>query len=292
MNIRELRTLLVLAEERHFGRAAERIGMAQPQLSLMVRRLETEAGVTLFTRRPQVAPTEAGAVVLDTARRVLADFEAGTRRARAIAEGHAGMVRLGFSAVAMCSDLPALVRAASQDDPGLEFDLFEGTTQPLLERLERGALDIVVSREPGVGALQSIRFAADRVKLILPLGHPAAAADPIDPAHVAGARFSMFRRSDAPAYHDRILRWAEAVGLRPNVTLATESWIAGVALVATGLTFAFGTELLSRIAVPGVVYRDVAGEPLDVGFWMSWDPERLSPAARRFVERARATRAT
>jgi DNA-binding transcriptional LysR family regulator len=66
--------------------------------------------------------------------------------------------------------------------------------------------------------------------------------------------------------------------------------MASVALVSSGLSLAFGTALLSRIGMPGVVYRNLAGEPLDVSFWVSWRPDRLSPAAQRFVEHVLVTR--
>ncbi|HEY0044617.1 MAG TPA: LysR family transcriptional regulator, partial [Allosphingosinicella sp.] len=106
MKIRELKALATLAEELHFGRAAERLGIAQPQLSEMIRRIESEARVTIFERRPHVRVTHGGAVLVETARRVLAELDAGTQRARAVAAGRIGRVSLGFSPVAMCSDLP------------------------------------------------------------------------------------------------------------------------------------------------------------------------------------------
>jgi DNA-binding transcriptional LysR family regulator len=94
----------------------------------------------------------------------------------------------------------------------------------------------------------------------------------------------------APRYRDRIVRWALDAGLTPHFTREVESWMANVALVSAGLSLAFGTALLSRIVVPGIVYRNLGAEPLDVSFWMSWRPDKLSPAAPRFLEHVRATR--
>lgn len=291
MRIRELRILVTLAEELHFGRAAERLGMAQPQLSEIVRRLEAEAQIDIFTRRPQVRLTHGGETLVETARRVLAELEAGTRRARAVAAGRIGSVVLGFSPVAMCSDLPALVRSFAKAHPDVDLTLVEGTSRPLRNRLEQGELDVVVTREPPEGeALEGLRFAWDEINVILPEGHPAAATDPVQPAQLAEDEFSMFPRQAGPEYYARVIGWARSAGLEPNVTREIESWMAGVALVGAGLSLTFGTQLLSRIVVPGVVYRSLAAPPLDVSFWMSWMKERLSPAAARFVEHVRETR--
>lgn len=292
MKIRELRALVTLAEELHFGRAAERLGVAQPQLSEMIRRLESDARVTIFTRRPQVRMTHGGEIVVETARRVLAELESGTQRARAVAAGRTGRVALGFSPVAMCSDLPEVLSSFAAVNPDVELDLSEGTTGPLYARLEHGHLDVIITRETARDEpFESLRFARDHINVILPDGHPAAAEDPIPPARLADEAFTLFPRQAAPEYYDRILRWAEDAGLVPNLTREIDSWMASVALVGSGLTLAFGTALLSRIDVPGVVYRNLDADPLDVSFWMTWQPGRLSPAADRFVEHVRATRA-
>jgi DNA-binding transcriptional LysR family regulator len=291
MKVRELRALVTLAEELHFGRAAERLGIAQPQLSEMIRRIENEARLPIFTRRPQVVVTHGGEVLVETARRVLAELEAGTQQARAVAAGRTGRVSLGFSPVAMCSDLPEVLRSFAEANPEIEINLVEGTTEPLRRSLDQGEVDLIIAREsaPDSG-ISVIRFARDHINIILPEGHPATVNDPVPPEQLAGEAFTMFPRALAPQYRDRIVRWAADAGLAPRFDREVGSWMANVALVSAGLSLAFGTALLSRIGVPGVVYRNLKGEPLDVSFWMSWRPERLSPAAQRFVEHVRATR--
>jgi DNA-binding transcriptional LysR family regulator len=291
MKVRELRALVILAEELHFGRAADRLGIAQPQLSEMIRRIESEAQVAIFTRRPQVAVTHGGEVLVETARRVLAELQAGTDQARAVAAGRTGRVSLGFSPVSMCSDLPEVLRSFAAANPHIEIELVEGTTDPLRRKLDAGAVDLIITRESAQDSgIESIRFAGDHINIILPAGHPAASHDPMPPERLAGEEFIIFPRALAPQYRDRIGRWALDAGLQPRFTREIESWMASVALVSAGLTLALGTALLSRIGMPGVVYRNLDADPLDVSFWMSWRPERLSPAASRFVEHVRATR--
>src|SRR5581483_12151402 len=110
-SLRDLRALVTLADERHFGRAAARLGIAQPQLSDLIARIEASVGAPLFERRPRVAVTAAGAVLVDTARLVLEEFGRGLERARGIQAGHEGIVRIGYIGTAMLTELPAAFRA-------------------------------------------------------------------------------------------------------------------------------------------------------------------------------------
>jgi DNA-binding transcriptional LysR family regulator len=284
MKIQELKLLVAVADELHFGRAAERIGMAQPQLSASIRRLEEEAGVAIFTRRPRVLLTPAGKEMVDMARRLLAELESGTARARAIAAGQIGRASVGFSPPAMCSDLPALIQQFLGGKHDVELKLIEGLTGGLREQLERRELDLVVTREPVWGeGLESMKFAPDVMNLLLPAGHPAAAQETIDAATLGEEEFILFPRSSAPHYHDRIWLWCREHGLNPNVTRETDSWMAVLGMISAGLGLSFGTHLLGRIPFPGVVYRKLKGDPLDVSFWMSWDPSHVSPAAERLI---------
>lgn len=292
MKAREIRILVTLAEELHFGRAADRLGMAQPQLSETLRRIEADAGLAIFERRPRVAPTAGGEVILATARSVLEQLEAGAARARAVAAGQTGEVVLGFSPVAMFSDLPILLRRFVAENPNIELKLVEGGSGQLRAQLERHELDLIVTREEdrASDAFPSLRFAWDEVNLLLPGGHAAARLDVVPAAMLADDDFIFFPRSASPRYHDRVLRWARASGLKPKRIREAESWVAMAALVGAGLGVSLGTNLLSRAAIPGAVYRPIAAAPLDVSFWMAWDEDRLNPAAEKLRALAQATR--
>lgn len=222
--------------------------------------------------------------MVETARRLLAELESGTSRARAIAAGRMGRASLGFSPPAMLSDLPALVREFLTDHPEVELKLVENTTGPLRQQLEQRQLDLVVTREPIWGeGLESIRFAADFMNVLLPMGHPAAAQEVVDPPALSGHDFILFPRASAPHYHDRITLWCRENGLQPKVIWETESWMAVLGMIGAGLGLSFGTEALGRIPFPGVVYRKLGRNPLDVSFWMSWDPARVTPASERLI---------
>ena len=284
MRLQELRLLVAVADELHFGRAAERVGIAQPQLSASIRRIERDAGFEIFHRRPRVSLTSAGSEMVDLARRLLAELQSGTARARAIAAGQIGLASLGFSPPAMCSDLPKLIQAFLAENGSVELKLVEGLTGQLREQLEQRELDIVVTREPIWGeGLNSIKFASDYMNLLIPARHSAAAQESPDLARLTEEEFILFPRASAPHYHDRIMLWCRENGLSPKIARETESWMAVLGMVGAGMGLSFGTESLCHIPFPGVAYRKLGPEPLDVSFWLSWNTEQVSPASARLL---------
>ncbi|MDQ3079350.1 MAG: LysR family transcriptional regulator [Pseudomonadota bacterium] len=288
MKIQELKLLVAVADELHFGRAADRMGMAQPQLSASIRRIEQEAGVAIFTRRPRVGVTPAGAEMVDMARRLLAELQSGTARARAIAAGQIGKASLGFSAPAMLTNLPALLQQFVAGRANVELKMVEGTTGSLRQQLEQGRLDVVVAREPISGeGLESIKFAPDYMNVLFPAGHPAASRETVDPATLAGEALILFPRASAPQYYNRIALWCRENGLELKVARETESLMAVFGMVSAGLGISFGTETLSRIPFPGTVSRKLGRHPLDVSFWMSWDPARMTPVSEQLIHHIR-----
>ncbi len=289
MKVRELRILVTLAEELHFGRAADRLGMAQPQLSDIVRRIESDIGIAVFVRRPRVRPTAGGEVLLDSARRVLADLEKGTQRARAVAAGRMGRVVLGFVPIAMFSDLPQVLTRFVSEYPEVELELVEGGSGHLKASLERGELDLMVARDT-FSELPGFRFARDEVTILMPEGHKAAGFASVHPSQFVDDKLLLFPRSGNPGYHDRLLRWARESGFEVNIAHELESWVGLLGLVGAGLGISFGTNLLSRATVPGVVSRPCSVPPFDVSFWVNWSPDRLIPAAEKLIELIRSTR--
>lgn len=289
MKSRDLDSVIALAEELHFGRAADRLGMAQPQLSEMIRRIEENAGVEIFTRRPRVGVTRAGEVIIQMAYRMRRELEAATQRAQSIASGQIGTISLGFSSPVMCGDLTDILRSYLEANAEVELKLVEGTTGPLRDRLEHGELDLVIVREPiWAPDIQTIIFEQDSMNLVLPENHPQAAKDVVALQDLAEDDFVLFSRTSAPRYYDRIVRWCREAGMEPKIRRETDSWVAVLSLVRAGFGVSLGTELLSRIRFQGVTYRPIAGTPMDVSFWMSWSPAKVSPAAARLIEHIRA----
>ena len=291
MKTRDLKALLALAEELHFGRAAERLGIAQPQLSDLIKRIEDEAGFAIFTRRPRVGVTLAGAILVTSARRVLEDLETASERGRAVAAGRTGQITLGFIPILMAGDLADIVRSFLENNPSVDLQLVEGPTDDLQDLLRKGELDFAITRKSSLhDAPQYLPFARDEVNLMVSGSHALAACGPVKFSDLQQEKLILYPRSFGQYYYDRLLAWCEANGWSAQVSRETESLLAIAGLVGAGLGVSFGTRLLSQIKFPGVVYASLDAPPLDVSFWMSWAGETASPLAKRFVQHVRACR--
>lgn len=148
MDLRHLRYFVAVAEERHFGRAAERLHMAQPPLSQQIRQLETELGVQLLHRTTRrVDLTEAGRAYLERARAILADIDEAGQHARLVAAGSVGHLAIGCVGSATYSVLPALSRRLSEELPGVDFSFRGEMLAPdQVEALRTGAIDVALLR--------------------------------------------------------------------------------------------------------------------------------------------------
>jgi len=289
MMLRDFRALIVLADELHFGRAAERLGMVQPQLSEVIRRIERQAGVVAFTRRPRVTVTAGGAILIEVARKLVRDADLGLERAKAVALGKAGLLRVGIAPVAMCTTVPETLQRFLLENPDVRLQLTEAASGRLWEQLVQGQLDLIVSRQAfEAGDASSSRVFGDRIELVLPKGHRLEHGEPLALADLASESFVFFARSSGPRYYDRIVGACQRAGLTLRVAQEAESWNATWALVRAGFGISFGTASLRHVEFPGVVFREIADRMPDASFWVTFHPDRAPPAAHLLVAALRA----
>jgi LysR family hydrogen peroxide-inducible transcriptional activator len=179
MNLRDLRYLVALADERHFGRAALRCHVSQPTLSAQVRKLEEYLGVPLVERQPRrVALTDAGARVVERARRVLLEADAIVELARADRDPLAGSLKVALIPTVGPYLLPHVARRLKRDLPRLKLMLYEYQTAPLLEHLHSGDVDVGILALPVVhDGLDALTLYEEPFTVAVPSGHPLAARD-------------------------------------------------------------------------------------------------------------------
>src|SRR5262245_26825869 len=177
MELRHLRYFVVVAEELHFRRAAERLHMSQPPLSQQIRALEAEVGATLLLRNQRkVELTAAGAAFLERAREILAAVEDAALEARRVQRGEVGRLAIGFVGSAMYSFVPDLLRAFRERYPDIQLRLQELGTSEQLRQLENGRLDVGFMRTPSTRPeLRAETVLEERVVAALPDAHPLAA---------------------------------------------------------------------------------------------------------------------
>ncbi|MDX3232158.1 LysR family transcriptional regulator [Streptomyces sp. ME19-01-6] len=285
--IRHLRLFIVVAEELHFSRAADLLGMAQPPLSQAVRRLEGEMGVELFDRsRRQVRLTAAGALLLREARELLAREErlrTVMHRARA---GEPATLRAGVPPQTPARTLHALLAACADQCPGLRIDLQEVDTAEQVRLLSRGRLDVGWVHHPvaceGATDLTLGPMVGVELGVVLARTSPLARLPEVSLADLSGHDLVLFPWEGAPGWYDRTLDLCRAGGFAPTAVRHARNPEFLVGLVAAGCGVAFDD---GRVAgrEPRVIWRPLAGRPLVQQMSAVWPKERTHPEARRFA---------
>jgi DNA-binding transcriptional LysR family regulator len=301
IELRHLRYFLAVSEELHFRRAAERLHMAQPPLSNAIQKLEDELGVRLFERTSRaVAPTEAGRVLVEGVRDVLASFDravAETRRAG----GRGSPLRIGFAPWLPIERLHRLLRLLRERDPESSPQLTQLPAPEQIALLSRGELDFGVfapcdETEP-LGVEVEPIFAGEPLSVVLPADHRFAAKRAISPADLDGEVLVVFPSVLNPTLHPRLLDEIAHAGYRfSGVHEAGGMTTRDLVLaVAAGLGVALGPFSLSEVD-PGkapVVRRALAAPvsmPDTVLAWQAKPPLQRQAAVAAAREIARELR--
>ena len=298
MDLRQLRYFVAVAEELHFGRAAKRLGMSQPPLSVAIQGLEDELGVRLFDRtRRSVALSPVGAEWLPAVRRVLAEADELAPLAAALARGETGSLTLAFVSTADYGLLPPLLERFTAAAPGVRVTLREATSDVQLAALQAGEIDAGLVIPPAGGALPPELAYRPLIREPLVLAAPAAwveagrlvpDAGAISLRAVADAPLLLFPRVSAPALYDLVLGSFARLGLTPRIGQEAIQMQTIVSLVAIGLGVALVPESLRNLQRTGVTYLALAEEPPEVETGLAWQAAKVSPALGRFIAEVEA----
>jgi len=287
VELRHLRYFVAVAEERHFGRAAERLHIAQPPLSQQIRRLEAELGVTLLhrtTRSVEVAP--AGEVLLVRAREILAAVDGATEDTRRAARGEFGRLAVGFTGSATYELLPKLADALRRALPGVVLDLRgELLTPAQVASLLDGTLDLGLLRPPvreRALAVEVVR--REPLVAVLPQAHPLAAADSVPLEELEGEPFVVYPSHFRSVVHDAVEETCEAHGFLPRVALEVSETSTLVSFVAAGLGVSLVPESVRHMTVRGAVYRPLAGDAATVELAVAWRRDDSTAVLERALE--------
>jgi DNA-binding transcriptional LysR family regulator len=262
MELRHLRYFVAVAEELHFGHAAERLHVHQSAVSEQVRKLEEELGVKLLDRTPRrVSLTEAGAAMLERARLVLRLADEAQRAARSASTRAATRIRIGYTAAALPSSvMRALRRVAS--DGRVETTLESGSVPDLVEAVRDERLDAAVIPLPAaVSGLRVTELADERAIAAVPILHDHATRTAIDLEQVAPDRLLLLPRDANRAFHDSVVAALHRAGLAPTLVELPDSDVERALLaVASGAGMALLPESVAdRYAAPGVRFVGLTG---------------------------------
>ncbi|MEZ5419108.1 MAG: LysR substrate-binding domain-containing protein [Vicinamibacterales bacterium] len=259
LELRHLRYFLRVVDELHFGRAAARLAVSQPTLSVQVRQLEAIVGARLFERHTrQVALTDAGRALADAARRILREVDGAIEATRQAQAGQVGVLRVGFGPTLMLSTLGEVVRTYRQRHPGVRIDLRELPTTEQLTALVHGDLDVGFVRDADTDPrLQVELFAREALLIALNRDHPLAGAARVPLSALAGDPWVLFPRGIAPLLHDHVMRLCQRAGFTPSVVQESREVYTTVGLVGTGVGVTVIPETVQRMSWKGVVYKPI-----------------------------------
>src|SRR5829696_2154168 len=237
LDVREARYFIAVAEELHFGRAAERLHMSQPPLSQAIKALEHRLGASLLHRTTrEVSLTSAGTVLLDACRALVGAAEAADTAVRQAADGQAGELRIGAVTSAFSDPLPRVLELFQQAHPRVDVRVREVDTHVAVQSLGRREIDIALARQlatpPGC---QRVTLRTEPFVLAVPASWAPATDEPWDLAATAELRWIWLPRSISPDYHDQVVACCRAAGFAPDARHIARSISSQLAMVASGL---------------------------------------------------------
>ena len=256
MEFRHLRCFTVLAEERHFGRAAQRLAMTQPPLSMAIQQLEAGVGARLFERNSRgVALTAAGQAFLPRAQALLDQAAQAAREARDVGQGLAGQLQIGFAGTVLYRGLPQVLRDFSAAHPRLRLVLRELSSSEQLVELVHDRLDLGFVHTTRVPAgFSQILVSSQPFVACLPASHPLAGRKRVALQGLENDAFAIVTRAVSPDYHDRILAACADAGYEPALAFELRHWLSVVSVIAQGLAVGLVPAALQQAGLPGVVF--------------------------------------
>ena len=257
MDLHQLRCFIAVAEELHFGRAAQRIGMLPSALGRHVHLLEEDLGTRLLTRTTRnVALTDDGASLLDEARLLVAQADRLAARFRLRGRTQTSMLRMGAIDSAAAGLVPLLLHDFRERHPDMVVQLVEDKTVRLLPRLLSGRLDLALVRPPENPdpALEFLFLFHETVVVAVPAGHPLAGRDRVRIADLADLPLIIPERRSRPHSHDLTIKLFAEAGLQARIAQVAEEKQTIVNLVAADLGVAIVPRWTSRMITQSVRY--------------------------------------
>jgi DNA-binding transcriptional LysR family regulator len=288
MNLRQLHYFVAVAEELHFGRAAQRVSISQPPLSQQILALEAELGVQLFVRtKRSVELSSVGRQWLPEVRRLLADAAGLADKARQLGRGEVGELNLAFISSAGYGELPALFRCFRKIHPHIRTNLREATSNVQIDALLRKEIDVGI-----VFATQSVDFPEPLIYRTLRREHLIAVIPEewlkskrcrlkhgkIDFATVSQEPLIIFPRQSAPSFYDCIVDYYATQGNLPIFGQEAIQMQTIISLVSAGIGIALVPESLRNLQRTGVAYCELSPSPPIIESGLLWRKDLISPA--------------
>jgi DNA-binding transcriptional LysR family regulator len=289
MNLQRVRYFLAVADELHFGRAAERLHMAQPPLSQQIRLLESELGVRLFDRTTRrVSLTAAGDVFRVEAERVVVAADSAERVMEEFRSGEGGLLRLAFVDSASFEVMPRYLRAFRQKWPKVKHDLQIMSSSKQLDALRSGQIDLAISRtSPTVDDIDSTAFLEEALYLVVGPDDDAASAKGISVADIDGSTLIGFDRRLSPTLHEELQSLFEQEGGSYDPQIEATEYTTILGLVSSGEGCAVVPNGVRTFTPEGVTYVPISDPGATMSMYVNHrthEPLSVVAQAKQVIE--------
>jgi len=287
MELHHLHVFLALAEELHFGRAADRLHIAQPPLSRAIQQLERELGARLFDRTTRsVQLTAAGKALVGPARDVFASCRVAEAAVRAAGVGETGMIRLGYAGPSSHTLIGKLVQAVRTEHPGIEFDLRSVTYGYAgLALVMEGSMDLTITRwSTELPGICSRIVQEEHFVIVVPAAHPLADRKRVSFAELKDEQFVMLPSEPASTVRDTFTAQCYQAGFTPNIVqTAPDSWDV-MAMVSAGIGITFTVDaVVAQIRTEGLHVLEPQGGIEPTYARLAWRDNDDSAALREVL---------
>ena len=293
MELRHLRYFLALADELHFGRAAQRLAISQPPLTVAIQQLEAEVGAPLFLRNSRgVQLTAAGQALVPAAQAAIDGAAQALHAARDAASGQVGRLSVGFAGTMLYRGLPQMLRRFQAEHARLQLTLRELSSSEQIVELQHARLDAGfahVSHAPAGLAAQLV--SSQPFVACVPAVHALARKRTLPLDALAPEPLALVSRSVSPDYHARIVAACQAAGFTPQPLHEMQHWLSVVSLVSQGLAVALVPAALQQAQLAGAAFvpvKDPHGTLPRYETRCLWNPARDLPALGLFLTAVRA----
>jgi DNA-binding transcriptional LysR family regulator len=289
MELRHLRYFIAVAEELHFGRAAERLYIAQSALSQQILSLEAELRIQLLERtKRRVRLTIAGQSLLEDSREIIHRVEQAIERSQRAARGEIGQLRIGFTILALHSVLPSVLATFRDHHPNVQLRLSEMSTQAQLEALHAKQIDVGFLHPPiNSPDLELFEIKTEALMVVLPSQHTLGQRKRLTVRSLIPYPLIIHPRHEGAVLYDQILQLYANVDCQPKIAQEVTTSPTRIGLVAAGIGVTFVPEGLCSLNYPGIVYKKLSGEIPKLSYAMAWQREDTLPLVQSLLNISR-----
>lgn len=286
MDLKELRCFVAVAEELHFGRAANRLHTSQPPVTQSIKRLEESLGVQLLVRTKRyVRLTAAGATLLDEARRVLTQTDNMKRSVQEAEKGKTGFLRAGFLATTVFTEAREHYLRIIAELHGVSVNWREMNSTDQVQALQLGEIDIGLVHTPlERHGLDAKLVAREPLVIVVPATHRNAKSKSLRLQELKNDHFIMPPRHTAPGFYDNIITACNAAGFSPVIPHLARHMVTMISLVSINAGVTLVPRWMQTCGVPGVVFLNIIGQAPTAEISIVWNPQNQSPVLARVLK--------